>query len=374
MNVVFDGRPLLPLSSTLGPTGIGRWTEGAVDALARVAPEWNLIVATMGRDPIVPSRLERPNVGVRRLPFPERPYRWLRLLGMGPELERFVGDAQATIGSGFVTWKTRSAARLPVIHDLVFVRHPEFVSRRNLYFLKLMVPRVVRMADVIVTVSRAVGEEIEEHFRVSKDRIAVVPNRTDLLPERDGGTLDLGLPAGYVLCVGTLEPRKNIKGALAVHKRLRELVPDAPPLVVAGGPGWRTEAFDAELSHARAEGAVHLLGYVPDETLWLVYRNASALLFLSIYEGFGLPVLEAMAAGCPVVASDIPSVRETAGDAALLVDPADVEAVAAATASLLEDDTARNALIARGRTRASGYDWRRTGNALREAVERAVTR
>jgi alpha-1,3-rhamnosyl/mannosyltransferase len=180
------------------------------------------------------------------------------------------------------------------------------------------------------------------------------------------------VPDRYLLAVGTLEPRKNLPGVLAAHNLLRASRPDAPPLVIAGAAGWRTGGLSDELRKLSEGGSVRWLGYVDDAELKALYTHAAGLLFCPFYEGFGLPVLEAMAAGCPVIATDRGAVREVAGDAALLVDPAAAGEIATAAARLLDEPALRARLVNGGRARAAAYPWRQTGERLREAVEQAV--
>ena len=168
-----------------------------------------------------------------------------------------------------------------------------------------------------------------------------------------------GLPDRYLLCVGTIEPRKNLGRVLAAFERLHaERLTDA--LVIVGKRGWLYDDFFAQLEHSPAKHAVIFPGFVPDADLPAVYAGSQALAFPSEFEGFGLPVLEAMACGAPVVCSNTSSLPEVAGDAALLVDPDDVAAITAALRRVLADADLAAELRRRGLAQAARFSWQRT--------------
>ena len=160
--------------------------------------------------------------------------------------------------------------------------------------------------------------------------------------------------------MGTLEPRKNVATLLAAWPRLRAAMPDAPPLVLCGKLGWRPESIEGDLARAAAEGWLLWLGYAPDETLAALYDRAALLVCPSHYEGFGLPLVEAMSAGTPIVCSDIPVFREVAADAALFVPPHDAAGWARAVGEMLADPDGALLLAARGNARVRDFSWRRT--------------
>jgi glycosyltransferase involved in cell wall biosynthesis len=166
-----------------------------------------------------------------------------------------------------------------------------------------------------------------------------------------------------VLYAGTLEPRKNVDGLLAAWRLVRERMPDGPPLLVAGAWGWGDEALQDRLQTAAALG-VRTLGRVPPERLIALLQGASVFVYPSLYEGFGLPVLEAMACGAPVVTSDRSSLPEVVGDAALLVDPSEPQAIAEALLELLRSPRRARALATRGLARSRTFTWRRAADSL----------
>ena len=163
----------------------------------------------------------------------------------------------------------------------------------------------------------------------------------------------------YFLAVGTLEPRKNVRTTVEAHSRLPARVREAWPLVVAGMKGWHTQAINRALELAQSRGDVRLLGHVGEEELPLLYAGAAMLSYPSIYEGFGLPPLEAMASGVPVIASNRASLPEVIGDAGMLLEPDDVEGLTSAMLRIVDDAAFANDLAVRGLARAKSFTWAR---------------
>ncbi|HEU4480813.1 MAG TPA: glycosyltransferase family 1 protein, partial [Actinomycetota bacterium] len=307
--------------------------------------------------------------------FPNRVYRKLRGLNALPPVEWLLGPLDAMLGPAYVTWRCSRAAELPVVHDLSFIRFPESVSWQNLYFLRWNVPRMIKRAATVVTVSESSRREIAARFDVPASDVAVVPNGCD--HERFGdpdAPRAFDLPPGYLLFVGTREPRKNLPMVLRAHEHLSATRADVPPLVVVGGAGWRGKELESALERHRLARDVRILGYVPDELLAGLYQDAAALVFPSLYEGFGLPIVEAMAAGCPVVTSDRGAMAEVGGSAVVAVDPEDHVSIASGIARILDDPSLRERLVDEGIERARSMSWTRSGEALRDAVERAVAK
>lgn len=372
MRLVVDAHSLLPVQPGLGPTGVGRWTAGVLRGLSAVAPEWSIELVLVHRDAVIDPTQFGPNVSVRYIRVSHRLQRRLSVLGLWPRIDRFVGRPDAVLGPNFVTWKS-AGAQIPVIHDLTPIRYPEFVSPRNLWFLRAMLGRSVSRAGIVVTVSEAMRTEIVDHYKIDPDRVMVVPNGVD--PEvLDRGVQELpeGVPDDFLLFVGTKEPRKNLEGTLIAYEIARRELGAVPPLVVVGGRGWRDSEINTVLSKV-PEGSVITMGYVEDGVLSVLYQRARALLFPTFYEGFGLPVLEAMALGCPVVTARVGGIPEVAGDVPIYVDPADPVDIARGIAAVARDDGERSDLIERGRARALAYTWTASGEALRDAVVRAVS-
>jgi alpha-1,3-rhamnosyl/mannosyltransferase len=243
-------------------------------------------------------------------------------------------------------------------------------------FKNLLLKRSFGWADRVLVLSHATIAEVVEHYHVPESRIAVTPLGVDdawfVAPTVDvlAGTLRrYGLARGYLLFVGTLQPRKNVERIVDAYGRLPPALRASFDLVVVGKVGWSAAPIVAKLRERAGEG-VRWLERVPDADLRMLYRGAAGFVFPSLYEGFGLPVLEAFASGVPVVTSNVTSLPEVAGDAALLVDPLDADAIAQAMARILDDRALAGSLRAKGAARALGFSWEacaaKTAAVLRE--------
>jgi glycosyltransferase involved in cell wall biosynthesis len=248
------------------------------------------------------------------------------------------------------------------IHDLSFERHPELMSRRDRFVFRTMVPRSVRRAARVLAVSESTKRDLIEHYRVSEERIVVTPNGVDSLFRPEGDRRD-GAP--YALFVGTLQPRKD---PIAALEALALVGGDLRLILVGPDKGSGDEARRTA-SKLGLNGRVEFAGHVEQQELAELYRGAACLVFPSRYEGFGLPVVEAMASGTPVVATTAGSIPEVAGDAAVLVEPGDSVALAGGIERALAD---RERLVRAGLERARLYSWvetaRRTLAVYRELL------
>ena len=330
----------------------------------------------------------------------------LRALEDGPELVTFqvgAGDGSAdevitgSIRSLYPRWDLTGHPRLPIpcdlvhatnhaavppaahgaalvatVHDLAFDVFPEAFPPMWRWLYRAGVRAAARRADVILVPTTATADDLEDRHDVAPERIRVTPLAASL-PSTSldvDEVLDrLGLPRPYVLCPATLEPRKN---QVRLIRAYRQVVPDVPhALVLAGPDGWGVDAISAEIDRP-GPGSVLRTGLLSPEDLDAVYRGADAVAYVSTYEGFGLPVLEAMRREIPVLGSTTPAVAETAGDAALLVDPDDVAAIAEGLVRLLTDRTLHDTLVEKGRAHAAGYSWEATARVTLDAYRDAV--
>ena len=256
-----------------------------------------------------------------------------------------------------------------VVHDLAFRVRPREVPWQQRVYMGSILPSSLRNAAAVLTPSEATRTDLLDHYPVSglAERVQVVPEGWGL-GHVNSAPLPAGVQPGFLLAVGTIEPRKNYLRLLAAYRILKERCV-APPLVVVGQVGW---AYGSALDELRAEPGVRLLGHVDDPTLRGLYQGAAALAFPSLYEGFGLPLLEAMAEGLPALAGDAGALPELAGDGALLADPRDVEAIADGLIRVLTDTELRARLAAAGRRRAAGFTWDAAAAATLRALD-AVT-
>ena len=410
MRVGLDATPLL------GPrTGVGRYVAGLAGALATLAgpePEelalvpfsWRgtrdlPAVASQGTGDVPGVARDGPRVryGRRRAPARLLQAAWARL--PWPPVEWFSGPVEVFHGTNFVAPPTRRAATVVTVHDLTYLRFPEMVTDASARYRDL-VPRALRRGAVVCTPTAAVASEVAAEYGLPPARLADTPHggdppRGQVTPPAPSGVAPHRRPGRYLLFVGNREPRKNLTGLLTAYRQLLSTrvtspprvggvgtgptagegagtttAPAAggvPPLVLVGPPGWGGTLDTAGLP----AGAVHTPGYLPELDLVRVVAGAAALVVPSWYEGFGLPALEALACGAPVVASDLPAHREVLGDQAELIPPGDPAALAAALARVLDDPGGEPVRAAR-RARAAGFTWENCAQATLSAYRRAL--
>ena len=263
---------------------------------------------------------------------------------------------------------TRPGQALVVtVHDLAFERFPERIPRSWRLLYRAGMRAVARHADAVLVPSHATAEDVRTLTSVDPAKVHVTPLAASLpsAAADPGAALErLGVPRPYVLFVGTLEPRKNV---VTLVRAYRQVAPDVPHALVLTGPdGWFAAKMDAELARP-GPGTVVRTGHVTQDDLDALYRGADAFAYPSAYEGFGLPVLEALARGVPTIASDVPALREVAGDAALFVVPGDVAELAETLGRVLGDEALAGDLRTRGPARAAGFTWAATARATLEA-------
>ncbi len=267
------------------------------------------------------------------------------------------------------------------VNDLSWALPERLHPASRTAWIERRLPRSLAQATRLVAISDFTAREMVAHLGIPRDRIDVVPLAPSELfrplpdAEADPVLARHGLTARrFVLSVSTLEPRKNFDRLLAAHATLPAATRAAYPLVIAGGRGWGEALSGAMAARALAEGHLRLLGHVADADLVALYGRAAAFAYPSLYEGFGLPILEAMACGAPVITAATTASAETAADAALLVDPVDVAAIATALAEVIEDEFLAARLSAAGLARAGGFTWERTTAALLATWRRALGR
>ncbi len=315
-----------------------------------------------------PSDAFRPPVPVRQLPLPRRAlyeaWQWLRL----PLVERATGPVDLVHDAGYVVPPSR-APLVATVHDLLFLAYPDHytwhsraVLRRGLELARRHARLVICPSSTTMDACRAAG--------IGSDRLRLVPwgvrVRTMGEPEADAIRRRYAVEQPYVLFCGTREPRKNLPRVLEAFRRI-----DRPglELVLAGPEGWKEDLAEGIAS---LEGRVRPIGFVPPEDLDALYAGAAVVVYASLAEGFGLPVLEAMAHGVPVVTSAGTATEEVAGDAALLVDPLDVDAIAGAMQRALDDPELASSLGAAAKERAASFTWQRSAELVAAVYREAA--
>ena len=282
--------------------------------------------------------------------------------------ERLLGDVDLVHSTTYCAplFRSRRKRLVVTIYDLTFVTHPEYHLPANVAHCLEGTRSAIERADMLIAISESVRRDLIERMHAPAERIVVTPLAADpgLGRVTDPAVLDRArrryrLPERFVLFLGAMEPRKNLLRLIEAWAALKPVVRRETALVVAGAQGWLNDSVRSRVETLELGDRVHLAGYVEGEDLAALYSLATVFAYPSLWEGFGLPVLEAMACGTPVLTSDISSLPEVAGAAAVLVPPTDVEAIADGLLRLLEDAALRADLAERGRRQAANFSWER---------------
>jgi glycosyltransferase involved in cell wall biosynthesis len=363
--------------------GIGRYVRELVAALAQQQPtkhDYHFFVAGA-------TRTEGSNLPkyIQRAYHPTRLNdRWLARLWHRAKIplpvEHFVGDVDIYHATDFVLPPTRRGTHtLLTVHDLSFVRSPETASPRLRSYLSKVVPDSIRRADHVLADSEATRQDIIDLYGTSPKKIETLLSGVNpsFKPVTDPKKIkhvrrryDLD-DFPFILSVGTIQPRKNYGRLIQSLKIIRDQGHDVH-VVIAGGRGWLEDEIYTALDRFEMQPYVHFIGFAADEDLPTLYSAATCSFFVSLYEGFGLPVLESMACGTPVITSNISSLPEVAGDVAPMVDPMQVDEIANELLNVIEDTAHREALSVQGIQHAKRFTWDKTARQLIQAYNRLI--
>src|SRR5439155_12810142 len=353
--------------------GIGNYVRKLVDAMLEQDASNQYTLLTSGR----PTR-ERPfptadNVRGRSIFIPDRYlniiwYRWRLPL----YATYFSGQVDIYHGPDFALPPIGKTLRKVVtVHDLAFLEHPEYAVPSLAAYLRKVVPEAVKAADVVATVSHEVSRTLIKHFQTPPEKLVVIPPGVGKSFHRitdpiilDATRHKFALKTPLVLAVGTLEPRKNHIGLIKAFYQAQKTKNGPAMLAIAGGQGWLYEETMRVVDELKLAKKVRFLGRVSDLELITLYSMADLFAFPSFFEGFGIPPLEAMACGTPVITSNLSSLPEFAGDAAILVDPYDTHAIADAITRVLDDEQLREELRQKGYLQAQRYTWSRSAGKM----------
>ena len=359
----------------INATEIGRrrggnesYIAGLLEGLTELQPAQRISLLSCRWDPPAefPPGFERVDIGpYRRFPF---------LFWQQTQALRRV-KADWYLSNFFMPWQLPCRGAV-VVHDLSFRAHPGYFPRSVAWYMHWLVGRAVRQASRVLTVSEFSRRELLHYYPVDEEKVAIVPDGVGerFRPAADAAETEAdrsilggyGINQPYILAVGNIHPRKNLARLLAAYVNLQQEVKDLPPMVWAGIQRWDSGDL---LDRARATGSVILPGYIAGEHLPALYRQAQMLVYPSLYEGFGLPPLEAMACGTPVIASRTTSLPDVVGEAGLLVDPTSVDEIAGAIRHLLDDEAVARRLRAAGQQRAERFSWTAAARKLLAALE-----
>ena len=358
-----------------GLGGNESYIANLIEALAEIDTENRYTLYVTRREAVERFTNRWPHVAVR-LTLPHTPL--VRIpLTLSAELRRRPVDLL------HVQYTAPPLAPCPVvatIHDLSFEHLPETFKRRSRAQLRLTVRRTARMARAVIAPSEYSRRDLIETYKLPPERVTVTPLSAapNLAPVTDEGERRrvrelYGIKGDYILAVGAIQPRKNLVRLIEAYADLRDARPQAklPQLLLVGGRGWLYgETLDAVDLHSH-DGDIRFTGYVREEDLPALYTDALCFVYPSYFEGFGLPVLEAMACGAAVIAGNRTSLPEVVADAGLLVDPFDRSELARAIGRIVDDESLRRKLRARGLERAREFSWRETARRTLEVYERA---
>ena len=369
MRIGIDARPL-----SKQRTGIGNYVQGLVELLPRVAPQHEYFLYS-NRD------LECPQ-DQRTLHKIDRPFNWCPgafwLLGRGARLARrdaldIYWGTNAILPAGMPS----GVLKVVTVYDMVWLRCPETSTRYNLFVQTMCARRAIADADCVIVISRSTQDELIQSLGVPREKTKLVyPGVDDRYQAQDQAkaaeyiSRKHGVPERYLATVGIVHPRKNQQFLVKVLGILKKNGQLDCPLLVVGPMGWKNSPLFREIQEAGlTESDIRFLGYIPDEDMPLFYAGAQVFLFPTLYEGFGLPPIEAMACGAPVIASDSPCMPEVLGDAAILESLNSPERFATSIVRVLSDDQVRGALRTKGILRAQRFRYETSVKQLLEVFE-----
>ncbi len=372
MRVGLDGIPLAAVK-----TGIGHYTLELARALAQLsaADEFQLIspVASPGLSAAEVQGFP-PNLQLVRTKY--------LMLWWTAGLPLYIRQTALPLfhGTNYELPLWNGCARVVSIHDLSLLLHPETHRPAAVSRARRRLPLIAKAADMIITCSESVKQEICGHLRVNADKVVVTPYaaRDQFKPvaKEDAAQVRqrLGIDEQFILFVGTIEPRKNLIVLIKAFAELLRTTTLRPQLVLAGNQGWLNEELFSCIRESGVGDRICFPGYVDDDDLAALYSACSVSVYPSIYEGFGLPPLEAMACGAPVITTNIPAITETVGSAAVLVSPTDVQALTKSITEVLTDPNQRQRLAEAGVRQAAQFSWEKTAKATLEVYLEAMKR
>jgi glycosyltransferase involved in cell wall biosynthesis len=362
VRILLDYRPALRER-----TGVGEYAHQLASGLARLlaSPDELVLFSSSWKDRLPADRINGARVVDVRVPVSVLNAAWHRL--EWPPVERFAGPVQVAHSLHPLLMPSTHAAQLVTVHDLDFLDHPDRTRAEIKRDYPSLAPAHARRAAAVIAVSSFTRGEIERRLEVPRERIFVCSPGAPAWTPRPRH-----VPRGPILFMGTLEPRKNVGTLLRAYALLLEHLPDAPSLWLAGGIGDGTAEWRRAIEQPPLAGKVRHLGYVPADRRYELYAQASMFVLPSHLEGFGIPVLEAMTAGVPVIVSTGGALPEVAGDAGPAIPPDDAAGFAEAMRRYLTDPAAAAAAVDRGLARARQYSWDATARAV-YAVYKSVS-
>lgn len=312
---------------------------------------------------------------LRKIPYIYKIREWLRNINFQSQIEKEELSDAVYIEPNYIIRKSNNKT-IAVIHDLSHIHYPEYHPRERVQYLNKELSETIKKASHIITVSEFIRHEIIHILGVVPNRVTAVWNGVGKHFRPYGKNESISILSrygltykSYILSVATLEPRKNIHGLINSFMKLKDDLQRQYPLVLAGTSGWENSELKKIIKDLAKQGKIYDVGYVPDDILPLLTSGASVFLYISHYEGFGLPVLEAMASAVPVITSKMSSMSEVTGDAAILVDQNDHDEVHNAIEMILDDENMAMKYSRIGLERSKEFSWRRTANEVLKIIK-----
>lgn len=380
MKIIIDGQPLLGKR-----TGIGRYTKKLIDEYLT----YNLSVELFFNQMLNTNRYKsflneefKGNITINNSRFP---YKLIRKFKKSKAWYKYPIDLKYKVNSNtiyhatnFITVPTRYAKQVITIHDLAFLKFPNVVEEHIYRYLVDWVSYSVEISDEIIADSLSTKNDLIDLFEVPENKVTVVylaaedhfQKQTNIEINRIRKKYDI--PERYMLFVGTLEPKKNLITLVEAIYHLKKVYSIVEKLVIVGAKGWKYDPLFETVKNYKLENDVIFLGYIEDKDLPSVYSGACVFTFPSIYEGFGIPLLEAMQCEVPIIASSTSSIPEVVGDAGLLVKPLDVEEWVHGIYQILTDVTLRQDLVNRGKRQAEKFSWKKVASETAEVYKKAL--
>ncbi len=382
MKIAFDALPLISERMT----GIGYCQAGQIQALMALHPEEEYVLQFFATGDGAEKRqrlkaYEKAHVEVRQGKCSGYLYRMVSNFLPIPYRHFFGSDADVTHFFNYIVPPKVDGKKIVTVHDMVYKSFPETVRGRTRYMLETGLKRSLKRADLVVTDSEFSRTEIIKYFPQAAEKLRVVPcgvDRSRFHPEENQERVEdvkkqLGISGEYFLYLGTLEPRKNLRRLMIAYDQFRKGKAEYPKMVLAGGKGWLNEELFRAIKELDLEQDVIQLSYVPENQICALMSGALAFVFPSIYEGFGMPPLEAMACGVPVLTTHAASLPEVVGDGALICDPYQPEQMADGLEQLYRDTKLRRDLSAAGLRRARAFSWENAAAILYDVYREALS-
>jgi glycosyltransferase involved in cell wall biosynthesis len=373
LKIVIDATPVVPR-----PSGVGFYTANLISALDGLQEDHNFqlgVVYQPGLKKWLQGDLNFPKPLKQYshqycLPLPVRISDLLLATSFQPALsyfEKYFGFPDILHGTNYSVYPCRKSLKVMNIYDLTFIKYPDYTDSVVKKYTET-VKRCLKWTNLVLTISESSKKDIINYLKVEPEKVYVIPLASryyanylspEIILELDKQIkYDFSKP--YLLFVSTIEPRKNITAIISAFNYLKQKYKIEHQLILIGKKGWSYEPIFAAIENSPWSSEIHHLNYLSDELVALFYLRADVFVYPSHYEGFGLPVLEAMTLGTPVVTSNTSSIPEVAGDAAILIDPNDSMQLAEAILKVISDRQLRQELIKKGKERAKLFSWERT--------------